>query len=1128
MYKLSEEEVQNTINYLLQEARTEMKQYNWVGTLKILNDAEKICTENNLSELKIEILYQLGEIYFINAHFEKVKKTVIQNFKNSIKSFQNILKIYKKRGFKPKLNECRGFLKYIKYISGSGTKKDGNLLDSAKNYFKNAAVAYKRKKNRIETLEMQILECGALNLQIGEKLIQNDETTELKKIIDKFKKNLVTIWKKIEKTPKFPEFYIFYFLKTISDFLSWIIAYYPIDKLNIDRFILDNINLLKEITVFCESKKLDLSLFFSYTIISFLNLSYARYYAENQFKQKKFLKTCQNWLKRGEKIISKVKFNQALALFFYTRYTTAFALTDLGFFAKDFKKALVDLHASIAVGSISYPRISIAHLLLNFSAAFLDIAFSRFTPDHLRVEFAKEALNVTTLPADHAVLLKNPKYISFNLNMKSQLLAAYALLADFSDSKKEKVKMLKHATKIFNEIFELDNQLIYKNVFYFTEFLFYASRTGIVLGENSKKKKEQVDYFQKSIIFLLKSLELEFGHSYIENMFLIANTLFKIGKLTNDEVILKKAYTSYIDAIEYCKNRGYLNLVGTAYINIAQIEDRLNNFSSAAENYSRAIEAFEKAILYLSYTKTVKKIEKLKNYLKAWRNIEKAKLYHAKEEHEDAKLYYERASKELNNIKDYKSEAPFYLAWSKLEDAEKLSKSDEHELAANMYLEAKNKFDNAIDNFELYLNKKIFDGDKQRLTKLIEVAKARETYCNARFNIESARSYSRKGEHIHAAELYSEAGILFEQLCRKFKVKREKNELTAIYNLCRAWENLERGETKQDPSLYALAADLFKEAEKMFPESRMKKFSIANSQYCTALQYGILFDNSKELQDKIKFYRKIKMFLRDSSRNYQLGDFHNDAQFSLASSAFFDGLWYLLKYDNEIDLSKKSEHLNVAIYYFESALHMFEKAGYERKKKSVEEYLKIIKEEKTTLISALKIIEKPNISSSVGISAPSCPLEISSSADIKEMQKKDLQAESELNWFQRIHHIYFYLPDGGCIFNRSFHEGKKVSPILVAGGLTGLEALIQEMTQTQTQIKVIEQENMSILLEHGKYVSVALISEENLLTLRKKLISTVRDVEKMYGEELASYKGKISGFSKIDDIVKENFELTTS
>ncbi|MFX0138090.1 MAG: hypothetical protein ACFFDN_30890, partial [Candidatus Hodarchaeota archaeon] len=581
---------------------------------------------------------------------------------------------------------------------------------------------------------------------------------------------------------------------------------------------------------------------------------------------------------------------------------------------------------------------------------------------------------------------------------------------------------------------------------------------------------------------------------------------------------------SYMDAIEYCKNKGYFNLVGSAYINLAQIDDRLGNFPSAAENYKNAIDSFDQAILTLTYTRLSKKIEKLKNYMIAWNLIEVAKTHRMNEDHYNSQFKYKQASQILNNIREYSFESPFYSSWSILEKAEYLSKKNQHQEAAATYLVSKGNFKDAIEVLNSYLGKRKTE-EKDRISKLIQVAEIRAAYCNARYQIETARLESKKGNHLLAAEFYDKASILFENICQAFRIKRERDELTAIFYLCKAWESMERADIEQKAQLYAEASKLFEKAGNIFPESRMKKLSVGNSLYCSALEYGSLFDKSIELAEKTNYYKKIKMYLREASKNYQLGGFKQDAQWALATSTSFDGIWHLILSDNEIDFAKKNEYLNVATQYLNKALQIFNKTEYEQKKGDILNYLEMIKNEKEILTSALNIIEKPEISaSSIGISAPSCPIEISSSVNIDEMQQTDLKTESEINWRRRIHKIYLFLSTGTCIFTHSFKSKYEISTHLISGGDAEVSSLLQEMTKKKSKIKFVELEEMTILLEYGKYLIAALITEENLVTLQNKLMLLIQDIEDFYQEELESYSENLISFSKVGKFIQKIFE----
>ncbi len=1121
MVDLLNNELSDQINNLSHKAEEEELKYNWLKEIEILKKAEKISSEENFKLKNGEINFKLGEIYLMAANFGKTEENVIINFQLSKNHFLKSLEIFKDLNIEEKIYATLGFIDYLDYILETEAIEE-NILDRAKNEFKKAKLINFNKGDLIESLKSAIFESRFINLIMCEKLICIDPNIDFIELASDYENLVAKIWVDIKNQQQdLPEFYYYFFLKNIVHFVTLIFYFLPV-KVSVKRqLLINNLNIISEFIDKIENSKKELSSFYAYSICSSFNMVYSIFYVESQFEQKKYLKSAQKWLRKAEILLPNITANSALRTFYFTRFTVSIFLIRLGFFARDFKHVMEDLNECVNLLFILFPRIFgivITFLSVN---VFLAAANNPSAPEVQRFDFAEKAMDLINSKINKFSLLNNPNYKLFTITKDVQLCMAFGILGDLSKNKEERDRYIKNSKTLFDNLSKFDNPFITDNYLYLT----IVPRIGKTLASHSKEKNNKVYYDQKVIDILLRGREMAMAYFDVENQFLIGETYFEMATLTNDDKILKKAYSSYMNTIKFCKDKGYFNLVGTAYINLAQIEDRLENYLSASDNYKKAIDSFDQAIMTLTYTKLSKKIEKLKKYVEAWSIIEIAKSYHVKEEHHEAQLNYEQASRILNDLRDYKFESPFYSAWGVLEKAEDLSKINKHQEAAATYLVSKNKFHDALETLNSYLKKRKSLEDIDRISKLTQVAMIRETYCDARYEIETARIESRKGNHLIAAELYNKASVAFENICQKFKIRHERDELSAIYYLCKAWEKMEQAEGEQKPNLYDVASQLFEKASKIFPESRMKKLSIGNSLFCSALEQGSYFDKTTELDEKIKHYKKIKMYLRESSKNYQLGGFKQDAQWALATSTFFDGIWHLIQSDNEMNFSKRNEFLNIAINYLKNALQIFEKAGYEQKRDEILNYLEMIKDEKEILASALNIIEKPEISkSTVGISAPSCPIEISSSVNIEEMQETDMKTESELNWAKRIHHIYFLLPNGVCIYDQSFKKEKEIEPHLVTGSLAGISSLIQELTQNKTKIKIVEQEEMTILLEHGENLSVALITEENLITLQNKLTQLINDVEDFYQEELVAFSGDISVFSKIGKFIQKIFE----
>jgi len=130
----------------------------------------------------------------------------------------------------------------------------------------------------------------------------------------------------------------------------------------------------------------------------------------------------------------------------------------------------------------------------------------------------------------------------------------------------------------------------------------------------------------------------------------------------------------------------------------------------------------------------------------------------------------------------------------------------------------------------------------------------------------------------------------------------------------------------------------------------------------------------------------------------------------------------------------------------------------------------------------------------------------------------------ELDWQDKTHHLYlFTLEKALIIHEHKFKDLGEIEANLVSGGLTGLSILIQEITKKETNLRIIEQEGITIILEHGKFLTGAMIVEENLNMIRKKLRKFIDKVEVNFHQKLADSPNIISEFSEIEKITLKIF-----
>jgi predicted amidohydrolase len=462
----------------------------------------------------------------------------------------------------------------------------------------------------------------------------------------------------------------------------------------------------------------------------------------------------------------------------------------------------------------------------------------------------------------------------------------------------------------------------------------------------------------------------------------------ELGITTGETDPLMQARESFLDVIKESLERGYHFYAAAAHISVAHIEDRLSNHMASAEHYEKALDAYEESLRTVEYKPLKDRVEEKIDYARAWNLIERAKGYHKREDHIQAKENYEKACEILKELPSYNYEALYYSAWASQEEAEQLSKQERHEEAVERYEMTIKSFDNSIKTLENASRQATDKREQERIEKLEKLAKVRMSYCSARASIERARILGKQGEHLEAAERFASAASQFRDVLTLFKIDRERGELEAVYNLCRAWESMELAEKYEDPDRFAEAANLFTKASELFTDSKLKLLASGNSAFCQALEYGCKFDESTETQVKAQLYPKIKVMLRKAASAYGKGGFESGADWALATSTYFDAAWHLIRADEEMRLDEKRRLLEVGYGILKSAAELFGKAGYIHKEEEALERLDMVEKEEKILVSALNTIREPSISrSTIGIVAPASPVETSLSPRISEVRQ---------------------------------------------------------------------------------------------------------------------------------------------
>ena len=517
--------------------------------------------------------------------------------------------------------------------------------------------------------------------------------------------------------------------------------------------------------------------------------------------------------------------------------------------------------------------------------------------------------------------------------------------------------------------------------------LYKAHKT---LADIAKKKEDRIIHLKKAIEAqkISNQYAILSRSGTITEQMRLGLLLEELAIVTGETTILNQAREVFLHTIKESVGRRYFSYEAASYQYIARIEDRLGNFMLSAENYKKAQGAYNKSLIMIKYKLLKKRINEKFNYVKAWNFIEEAKSFHVRENHIQAKEFYKKAYDILIELRGYGYEASYYYGWISLEEAEQLSKQEKHEKAIESFKKTGKIFEKAIEALKKSYKRSKEKFEKERINKFEKIAQVRVNHCIARVNLEEARILGKQGDHIAAAEKFALASSQFRDICILFKIKREREELEAVYYLCRAWENMELAEKYEDPYRFSEASTLFAKASNLFTDTKLKLLASGNSTFCQALEYGCKFDESIEMNIKKDLYPKVKLTLSKAGTSYEKGGFESGADWAQATSIYFDAAWHLIKADEETDLQEKGKLLGIGARYLQSAVELYGKAGYKDKEKEVQDRLNRVEKEESILFSALSTIKEPSISrSTMGIVAPSCPTETSQSPRISEARQ---------------------------------------------------------------------------------------------------------------------------------------------
>jgi len=687
----------------------------------------------------------------------------------------------------------------------------------------------------------------------------------------------------------------------------------------------------------------------------------------------------------------------ALGFIAYTMYFKALVTEDpdkrmklaeeaMGFYDKAQHLYSIVSYLSPRGGVISPPGGYVEH--------YLHLSEWETDPEKKR-DFLQKSENVGVEALKVAEDSEVPSALAFMLHILSKTYKARARLeADFHEKKRLLEKALDYIEKCVG-LYEQWKPFVYWNIgVMYNELANIKAEMGYLEPDRNAKRillEEAVSNKEKCLASTAKRIphfEKKGAVVPFVSLYGFQDTywtlLDHLYKLTNNPKHLRKSIEIAQNAIETAAKLDMTSLMAESYWKMGKTYDILQEHLVAAENFEQASE---------SYLKAAEKIPQLKDlyqdyacYMRAWSEIQKAKLHHKEKKYGEAKEHYEKAAYLHKSTRRWIYLSPNYLALSLVEAAEDLSRREQTGEARNLFQQAAELFLEAKESIEAKLKKIEAEDEKELAAELGKASDIRREYCLGRIILEEAKILDRKGDHVASSARYGSAAEVFQKIARD-ESGSGRRELQPIVFLCQAWEKMMMAEAKASSTMYGEAAELFNQAKEYTLDQPTTLLALANSSFCKALQAGTEFEIARDMG----VYATAKKHLEAAANHYVRAGFKTAAEYAKATEHLFDAYIYIHKAQTETEPRKKMQHYQLAEKLLETSAGSYMKAKHPEKSEEIGRLLESVKERRQLAVSLTEVLHAPTIASTTTSFSTPTPTQ-EQAVGLERFEHADIQA----------------------------------------------------------------------------------------------------------------------------------------
>jgi len=132
-------------------------------------------------------------------------------------------------------------------------------------------------------------------------------------------------------------------------------------------------------------------------------------------------------------------------------------------------------------------------------------------------------------------------------------------------------------------------------------------------------------------------------------------------------------------------------------------------------------------------------------------------------------------------------------------------------------------------------------------------------------------------------------------------------------------------------------------------------------------------------------------------------------------------------------------------------------------------------------------------------------------------------ALEEFDWKKKLVELYFIQDGGLLVYHHEFERISELDQVLTAAGISGVQSLFKEITQSETGLNIVSVGQFEILFSHSETFTSVLITKAPYKILIGKLDEMTQKFELMFGNIIQNFEGSLTEFSSATELVASIF-----